>query len=184
MRLINQFSLYMYLSFMQWIGSLLHGRWRMPSVWSTARLGLGWSPLRVICRRTLYLVPSYISSTHLASPCSLQNSVLLYFRLIYNLTHRRMFTSKVWTDDNRLLQESNLAARQPQGATAVIQAITGEGLAQGPCVAARGGVEPTTFRTDNIHLTNHAPINRSWADEIILCWAAKMLYNDEPKKLT
>src|SRR6218665_3621548 len=63
-------------------------------------------------------------------------------------------------DDSRLLLESNLAARQPQGATSVIQAITGEGLAQGPYGAARGGVEPMTFRTegiDNIHLTNHAP---------------------------
>ena len=70
-----------------------------------------------------------------------------------------MFTSKVWKHDSRLLQESNLAARQPQGATSVIQAITGEGLAQGPYVAARGGVEPTTFHiegTDNLHLTNHA----------------------------
>src|SRR6218665_3679560 len=63
------------------------------------------------------------------------------------------------------LQESNLAARQPQGATSVIQATTGEGLAQGPYVEARGGVEPTTFRTegtegtDNIHLTNLAPHN-------------------------
>src|SRR6218665_592620 len=54
--------------------------------------------------------------------------------------------------------ESNLAARQTQGATSVIQAISREGLAQGPYVAARGGVEPTTFRTDNLHLTNHAPI--------------------------
>ena len=46
----------------------------------------------------------------------------------------------------------------PQGATSVIQAILGEGLAQGPYVAVRGGVEPTTFGTegiDNIHLTNH-----------------------------
>ena len=61
-----------------------------------------------------------------------------------------MFTSKVWTGDNRLLQESNLS---------VIQAITGEGLAQGSYVAAWGGVEPTTIRTegtDNLHLTNHA----------------------------
>src|SRR6218665_1192605 len=60
---------------------------------------------------------------------------------------------------NRLLQESNLAARQPQGVTSVIQAITGEGLAQGPYLAARGGVEPTYFRsegTDNLHLANHA----------------------------
>jgi len=71
-----------------------------------------------------------------------------------------MFTSKLWTDDSRLLQESNLATRQPQGATSVIQAISGEGLAQGTYVAARGGVEQTTFRTegtDNLHLTNHAP---------------------------
>jgi len=75
-----------------------------------------------------------------------------------------MFTSKVWTDDSGLLQELNLAAMQPQGATSVIQAITSEGLiAQGPYMAARGEVEPTTFRTegiDNLHLTNHAPI--SW----------------------
>ena len=72
-----------------------------------------------------------------------------------------MFKSKAWTDDSRLLRESNLAARQPQGATSVIQAITGEGLAQGPYVAARGGVEPVTFRTKGthiLHLTNHAPI--------------------------
>src|SRR6218665_1078229 len=71
-----------------------------------------------------------------------------------------MFTSKVKTNDSRLLQESNLAARQPQGAISVKQAITGEGLAQGPYMAARGGVEPTTFHTkgtDNIHLANHAP---------------------------
>ena len=63
-------------------------------------------------------------------------------------------------DESRLLQELDLAARQPQGATSVIQAITGEGLAQGPYVAARGGVEPTTFcteGTDNLHLTKHTP---------------------------
>ena len=72
------------------------------------------------------------------------------------MTRRTVFASKVWTDDSRLLQESNLAARQPQVATSVIQTITGEGLAQGPYVAARGGVESTTFRTegtDNLHLT-------------------------------
>src|SRR6218665_1774329 len=64
-------------------------------------------------------------------------------------------------DDSRLLQESNLAAGQPQGATSVIQAILDEGFAQGPYVATRDGVEPTTFRTkgtDNLHLTNHTPI--------------------------
>ena len=71
-----------------------------------------------------------------------------------------MFTSKVWTDDWRLLQESTLATGQPQGATAIIQAITSEGLAHGPYVVARGGVEPATVHTkgtDNHHSTNHAP---------------------------
>ena len=45
---------------------------------------------------------------------------------------------------------------QPQGTTSVIQAITGEGLAQGPYVAARGGVEPTTFCTEGAE-HHHAP---------------------------
>jgi len=56
-------------------------------------------------------------------------------------------------------QESNLAARQPQGATSVIQAITVEELAQGLYAAAIDGVEPTTFLTegtDKLHLANHA----------------------------
>jgi len=88
-----------------------------------------------------------------------------------------MLTSKVWTDRSRLLQESNLAARQPQGATLVIQAITGGGLAQGPYVAARGRVEPTTFRTegtDNLHLTNHAPSESiKWASKRQWPWMIK-----------
>ena len=47
-----------------------------------------------------------------------------------------------------------------QAATFIIQAIMNEGLAQGPYVAARGGIEPATFLTegtDNHHSTNHAP---------------------------
>jgi len=36
---------------------------------------------------------------------------------MYSLTHRRMFTSKVYTDDSMLLPESNLAARQPSRAS-------------------------------------------------------------------
>ena len=63
------------------------------------------------------------------------------------------------------LQESNLAERQPKSATSVIQAITSEGLAHGPYVAAGGEVEPTIFRTegtDNRHLTNLAPN--------LICW--------------
>ena len=59
-----------------------------------------------------------------------------------------------------LLKESNLAARQPQGTTSVIRPFTSEGLAQGPYVAAIGGVDLATFRTestDNHHSTKHAP---------------------------
>ena len=49
------------------------------------------------------------------------------------MSHRRMFISKVWTDDSRLLEESNLAAEQPRRAPHhIIQATTSEGLAQGP----------------------------------------------------
>jgi len=56
-----------------------------------------------------------------------------------NLTQRRMFTGKVWTDGSRLLQESNLAVRQPRRAPHhVMQSISSEGLAQGPYVAAGG----------------------------------------------
>jgi len=84
-------------------------------------------------------------------------SVLLAAFIPLLLTHCRMFTSKVQTNDSRLLQESNLAASQPQVATSVIQAITGEGLAQGPYLAARGGVEPTTFCTDNLHHNQPRP---------------------------
>ena len=60
-----------------------------------------------------------------------------------------MFTSKIWTDDSRLLQESNLTSRQPRSAPHhVIEAITSEGFAQGPYVAARAGFEPAIFRTE------------------------------------
>ena len=60
-----------------------------------------------------------------------------------------MFTSEVRTNNSRLLQESNLAARQPRRAPHhVIQAITSEELVQGPYVAARVEFEPATFRTE------------------------------------
>ena len=62
-----------------------------------------------------------------------------------------------------------------KAATSVIQAITGEGFAQGPYVAVRGGVEPTTFRTegtDNIHLTNNAPID--WVDTVIFNYSTSI----------
>ena len=49
-------------------------------------------------------------------------------------------------DDGKLLQELNLTARQPHRVPHhVIQAITSEGLAQGPYVVARVGFEPATL---------------------------------------
>ena len=60
-----------------------------------------------------------------------------------------MFTSKVWTDDRKLLQESSLAARQPRRAPHhVTKATTSEGLAKGSYVADRMGFEQATFRTE------------------------------------
>jgi len=57
-----------------------------------------------------------------------------------------MFTGKVGMDGSRLLQESNLAIRQPRLVPHhVIQATTSEGLAQGPYVVARVRFEPATF---------------------------------------
>ena len=59
------------------------------------------------------------------------------------------------TDDSRLLQESNLTAKQPRRAPHhVIQAtMRSEGLAQCPYVAARAGFEPATLRTEDTELT-------------------------------
>src|SRR6218665_4173829 len=82
-----------------------------------------------------------------------QQIVFLYLRLIYNLTHRGMFTSKVRTDDSavagyyrsRILAPRYHAGREPHQ---VIQPTTSEGLAQGPYVAAMVGFEPAPFRTE------------------------------------
>ena len=77
------------------------------------------------------------------------NNNIIIFSFIYNLTHRRMFTGKVWTGGSRLLQESNLATRQPRRAPHhVIQTTTSEGLAQGPYMVAIVGFEPETFHTE------------------------------------
>ena len=72
-----------------------------------------------------------------------------------------MFTSKVWTNDSRLFV-TGVAFSRNAATGRHIRYTTGEGLVQGPYVAAIGGVERTTFRTegtDNIHLTNHAPVD-------------------------
>ena len=52
-------------------------------------------------------------------------------------------------DDSRLLQESNLAARQPRRAPHHnIQATPSEGFAQGPYLVARVGFETATFHAE------------------------------------
>jgi len=69
-----------------------------------------------------------------------------------------MFTSKVWTDDSKLLQESNLTVRQPCRAPHhVIQATMSEGLAQGPYMVAKVGFEPATLQTQGTELTTEPP---------------------------
>ena len=84
---------------------------------------------------------------------------LKIFVFTYNLTHCRMFTSKVWTDDSRLLQELNLASRQPHRAPHhVIQATTSEGLAQGPYVSA---LWPCGQKAPNLPLSRRAPKHHS-----------------------
>src|SRR6218665_1096810 len=80
---------------------------------------------------------------------------------MYNLTHAECLQVRYEWMIAGYYKSLILAARQPQVATSLIQAITGEGLAQGPYVAARGGVEPATFRTKGTkhhHSTNHVPV--------------------------
>ena len=90
--------------------------------------------------------------------------IFTFFRLIYNLTHRRMFTSKVWTDDSRLLQESNLATREPHRAPHhVIQATASEGLGQGHYVAVRVGFKLAIFCTEGTE-HHHSATTPRWFD--------------------
>jgi len=64
-----------------------------------------------------------------------------------------MFTSKAWTDDSKLLQESNLTESQHQ-------ATTGEELAQGPYTAARVEFESATLRMQGTELTTEPPLHK------------------------
>jgi len=70
------------------------------------------------------------------------------------MKHRIMFTSRHWTDDSKLLQDSNLTARQPHRAPHhVIQATTSEGL-------AKGGVDLGTFLTEGtLHHDSSTTLN-------------------------
>ena len=69
-----------------------------------------------------------------------------------------MFTSKVWTDDSKLLQESNLTARQPRRVPYHdIHSPTSEGLAQGSYLAARMGFKPATLDAQGAELTAEPP---------------------------
>ena len=69
-----------------------------------------------------------------------------------------MFISKVLTDDSRLLQKSNLTARQARRALYhIVQATMSEGLPQGPYVAAKVGFEPATLSMQGTELTTTPP---------------------------
>ena len=70
----------------------------------------------------------FVSSANLRSLLSELETIIFLF----NIQSVYKFTSKVWTDDSKLLQESNLAARQQHRAPHhVIQTIASEGLTQG-----------------------------------------------------
>ena len=86
-----------------------------------------------------------------------------------------MFTSKVWTDDRKLLRESNLTATQ--GATSRHKAITSEGLAQarGLYVVARFGLWQVTFRTEG---TEH----HYWATTPLYIYIAPLAVNIDQKR--
>ena len=67
------------------------------------------------------------------------------------MTRRRMFTGrpKVWTVGSKAITGVEFSRKATtQGATSRHKASMSEGLAQGPCVAARVGCEPATFRTE------------------------------------
>jgi len=62
----------------------------------------------------LPLPSKFLFGTSVLGPLLLGYTDSFYiFVLTYNLTHHRIFTSKIWTNGSRLLQESNLIARQP-----------------------------------------------------------------------
>jgi len=71
-----------------------------------------------------------------------------------------MFTSKVGTNDSRLLKVSNLAARHPRKAPHnVIQAIMSEGLAQSPTWRLEWDsiLRSCGRKALNLLLSHHAP---------------------------
>jgi len=62
-----------------------------------------------------------------------------------------MLTSKVWKDDSKFLQNTEVEFNHKaatQGATSCHTGSTSEGLVQGFYLAASGEVKPATFRTE------------------------------------
>src|SRR6218665_2076998 len=72
----------------------------------------------------------------------------------FKLFPRRLFKSTTTERHSRHSTDT-----VPEFHDAAPQATVSEGLAQGPCVAARAGVEPTTLRTKGVDSTNapHTP---------------------------
>ena len=69
------------------------------------------------------------------------------------VTDTVLITDIVRTDDSKLLQESNLTARQPRREPHhVMQATPNEELARGSYVAVREGFEPATLLTEGAEL--------------------------------
>jgi len=85
-----------------------------------------------------------------------------------------MFTSKVWTDVSRLLQESNLAAEQPHRTPHnVIQAITSEGLAQGPYVEVESNQRPSASKAPTTTTQQTMPLTY----DLALIYDLELIYD-------
>jgi len=116
-------------------------------------------------------LPYSVTHTNLGS--------LLFFRvfIFQNVTDAVWITDIVWTYDSKLLQESNLIAKQPRRVPHhVIQATASEGLAQGPYMVAKVGFEPATLLIEGtepcIPLSHHAPLWRMSLPDVRnwKCW--------------
>src|SRR6218665_209828 len=75
-----------------------------------------------------------------------------YFIFLFNLTYRRLLTSKVWMDDSTLIQESNLTARQPRRSPYHVVYV--KGLPTVPTWRLEGGIR-TCNHPDARHRIYH-----------------------------
>ena len=85
--------------------------------------------------------------------------IIFVFSIFETVTDTVRIIDVTWTDDRKLLQESNLTARQPRTAPHhVIQITAIEGLVQGPYVAATVKFEPAILRKKGAELTTQPPL--------------------------